>query len=76
VTAITDKGKFFALGFAFLRQIEQDQRLAAVAVVFDFVQPAVAVRRRVDQLRELRPNPLGSGSVRRRRTIDCGMNGV
>jgi hypothetical protein len=29
----------------------------AVAVVFDFVQPAVAIRRGVDQLRELRRNP-------------------
>src|SRR5215472_16079390 len=28
-----------------------------VAVIFDFVQPAVAVRRRVDQLRELRRDP-------------------
>jgi hypothetical protein len=29
----------------------------AVTVVFDFMQPAVAVRRRVDQLRQLRPYP-------------------
>ena len=30
----------------------------AVAVVFDFVEPLVAVRRSVDQLRKLRPDPL------------------
>ena len=30
----------------------------AVAVVFNFVQPLVALRRRVDQLRELRRDPL------------------
>jgi hypothetical protein len=29
-----------------------------VAVIFDFVQPVVAVRRRVDQLRQLRRHPL------------------
>jgi hypothetical protein len=29
----------------------------AVAVEFDFMQPGVAVRRRVDQLRELRTDP-------------------
>ena len=29
----------------------------AEAVIFDFMQPLVAVRRRVDQLRELRRNP-------------------
>ena len=30
----------------------------AVAVEFDFVEPLVAVRRRVDKLGELRPDPL------------------
>jgi hypothetical protein len=30
----------------------------AVAVVFDFMQPLVAFRRHIDQLRELRPYPL------------------
>jgi len=32
-------------------------RMHAVAVEFDLVQPGVAVRRRVDQLRELRRDP-------------------
>ena len=31
----------------------------AIAVVFDFVEPLVAFRRRVDELRQLRPDPLG-----------------
>jgi hypothetical protein len=35
-----------------------EPRMHAVAVVFDFVQPLVADRRHVDQLRELRRNPL------------------
>src|SRR5262249_16837427 len=33
-------------------------RMHAVAVVFEFMQAAVAVRRRVDQLRQLRRDPL------------------
>ena len=33
-------------------------RVHPVAVVFDFVEPLVAIRRRVDQLRELRRDPL------------------
>ena len=32
--------------------------MQAVAVEFDFVQPLAALRRGVDQLRELRPDPL------------------
>jgi hypothetical protein len=36
-------------------------RMHAVAVEFDFVQPGVAFRRRVDQLRELRRDPLRQG---------------
>jgi hypothetical protein len=34
-----------------------DRRVHAVAVIFDFVEPLIAVRRRVDQLRELRQDP-------------------
>src|ERR1700750_2103549 len=34
-----------------------EARMHAVAVEFDFVQPGVAVRRGVDQLRELRRDP-------------------
>ena len=30
----------------------------AVAVVFDFVEPLLAFRRRIDQLGQLRPDPL------------------
>jgi hypothetical protein len=33
----------------------------AVAVVFDFMQPLVALRRRVDQLGQLRRDPLRQG---------------
>jgi hypothetical protein len=29
----------------------------AIAVELDFVQPLIAVRRRIDRLRELRPDP-------------------
>ena len=36
--------------------------MRAVAVEFDFVQPAVAFRRRIDQLRELRREPFRQGS--------------
>ena len=36
-----------------------EARMHAVAVEFDFVQPLVALRRRIDQLRELRRDPLG-----------------
>jgi hypothetical protein len=35
-----------------------EARMHAVAVVFDFVEPLVAFGRRVDQLGELRRNPL------------------
>ena len=35
-----------------------EARMHTVAVEFDFVQPAVAFRRRVDQLRQLRRDPL------------------
>jgi hypothetical protein len=35
-----------------------EPRMHAVAVIFDFVEPLVAVRRRIDQLRELRQDPL------------------
>jgi hypothetical protein len=35
-----------------------EARMHAVAVIFDFVQPLVAIRRGVDQLRELRRDPL------------------
>ena len=38
-----------------------EPRMQAVAVIFDFVQPAITVRRRVDQLRQLRPHPLRQG---------------
>ena len=34
----------------------------AVAVEFDFVEPLIAVRRRVDELSQLRPDPLGQSS--------------
>jgi hypothetical protein len=34
-----------------------EPRIHAVAVIFEFMQQLVAVRRRVDQLRELRRNP-------------------
>jgi hypothetical protein len=33
-----------------------------VAVEFDFVEPLIAVRRRVDELGELRPDSLRQGS--------------
>ena len=33
----------------------------AVAVEFDFVQPAVAFRRRIDQFAQLRSDPLREG---------------
>jgi hypothetical protein len=36
-----------------------ETRMHAIAVEFDFMQPGVTVRRRVDQLRELRRDPLG-----------------
>jgi hypothetical protein len=39
-----------------------EARMRAVAVEFDFVQPAVAFRRRIDQLRELRREPFRQGS--------------
>ena len=35
----------------------------AVAVVFDFVQPLVAVRRFFDELRQLRPYPFRQGGL-------------
>ena len=35
-----------------------EARMHAVAVELDFVQPLVALRRRVDQLRQLRRDPL------------------
>jgi hypothetical protein len=35
-----------------------EARMHAVAVELDFVQPLIAVRRRVDEPRELRPDPL------------------
>src|SRR5205823_5863161 len=38
-----------------------EARMHAVAVEFDFVQPLVALRRRIDQLRELRRDPLRQG---------------
>ena len=34
-----------------------EARVHAIAVVFDFVEPLVAFGRRVDQVRQLRPNP-------------------
>jgi hypothetical protein len=37
----------------------------AIAVEFDFVQPVVAVRRRLDQLAELRPDPFAAERPRR-----------
>ena len=41
-------------------------RMHAVAVEFDLVQPGVAVRRRVDQLRELRRDPFRQGTGTRK----------
>ncbi len=41
-----------------LRPATVESRVHAVAVEFDFVQPVVAFRRRVDQLGELRRDPL------------------
>jgi hypothetical protein len=38
-----------------------EPRMHAVAVIFDFVQPLIAIRRGIDQLRELGRDPLGSG---------------
>ena len=35
-----------------------EARMHAVAVEFDFVQPLIALRRRVDELRELRRDPV------------------
>ena len=35
-----------------------EARMHAVAVVLDFVEPLIAVRRRVDEFRQLRPDPL------------------
>ena len=35
-----------------------EARMQAIAVELDFVQPLAAFRRRVDQLRELRRDPL------------------
>jgi hypothetical protein len=35
-----------------------DPRMHAVAVIFDFVEPLIAVRRRIDQLGQLRRDPL------------------
>jgi hypothetical protein len=35
-----------------------EPRMHAVAVIFDFMQPLIAVRRSLDQLRQLRCNPL------------------
>ena len=35
-----------------------EPRMHAVAIEFDFVQPLIAIRRRIEQLRELRPDPL------------------
>jgi hypothetical protein len=40
-----------------LHRAAVEPRMHAVAVVFDFVEPLVAVRRRVDQLGQLRPDP-------------------
>jgi hypothetical protein len=40
------------------RTLPVEARMEAVAVEFDFMQPGVAVRRRVDQLCELRRDPL------------------
>jgi hypothetical protein len=46
----------------------------AEPVVFDFVQPLVAVRRGIDELRQLRPYPLGKRGARRcgSRHLECG----
>jgi hypothetical protein len=44
-----------------LRRAAVEARMHAVAVEFDFMQPGVAVRRRVDQLCELRRDPLREG---------------
>ena len=46
----------------------------AEAVVFDFVQPLVAVRRLLHELRQLRPDPLGKRGARRcgSRHLECG----
>jgi len=38
-----------------------EPRMHAIAVVFDFVQPARSVRRRVDELGQLRPDPVRQG---------------
>jgi hypothetical protein len=47
-----------------------EARMHAIAVEFDFVEPAFAVRRRVDELGQLRPDPLGAArSLRGRREI-------
>jgi hypothetical protein len=47
----------------------------AVAVEFDFMEPGVAFRRRVDELGELRRDPSRSAaaSVRRRRATVCAI---
>ena len=37
----------------------------AEAVIFDFMQPLVAVRRFFDELRQLRPYPFRQGGARR-----------
>jgi hypothetical protein len=50
--------------------------LHAVTVEFDFVQPLVAFRRRVDELGQLRPDPCAAGQGGRRaagRAIPCAM---
>jgi len=39
-----------------------EARIHAVAVEFDFMQPLIAIRRRIDQLGELRPDPLRQSS--------------
>jgi hypothetical protein len=44
-----------------------------VAVRFDFVQPAFAFRRRVDQLRQLRGMQSGNAAARERRATGRGM---
>lgn len=41
-----------------LHRAAVESRMHAVAVIFDFVQPLIAVRRSLDELRELRRDPL------------------
>ena len=44
-----------------LHRAAVEPRMHAVAVVVEFMQPSVAVRGRIDQLRELRLDPGGQG---------------